>query len=64
MEKLAQGKSVDFSHSFLFLNTHLIIPSVTGRSYTFGLTGSATVGLTATQKFDVLQFPRKADIQA
>ncbi|XP_035206461.1 uncharacterized protein LOC118181423 isoform X3 [Stegodyphus dumicola] len=64
MEKLAEGKSVDFSHSFLFLNTHLIIPSVTGRSYTFGLTGSATVGLTATQKLDVLQFPRRADIQA
>ncbi|XP_015921887.1 apolipophorins-like [Parasteatoda tepidariorum] len=64
MNQLAQGKSSDFSQSFLFLNSKLIIPSVTGRSYSLGVTGSATVGLTATTKLDIMRFPRNTDAHA
>ncbi|KAG8186038.1 hypothetical protein JTE90_007424 [Oedothorax gibbosus] len=62
MNKLARGKESDFSHSFLFMNSKLIIPSVTGRSYSIDLIGSATVGLTASTKMNLLSFPQHADV--
>ncbi|GFS28462.1 vitellogenin [Trichonephila inaurata madagascariensis] len=60
MNKLARGRNIDVSHSFVFLNSKLVIPSVTGRSYSIDLTGSSTLGLTAKSKIDVLDFPRKS----
>ncbi|XP_054708310.1 apolipophorins-like [Uloborus diversus] len=65
MNQISHEKTAEFSHSFLFMNSKLVIPSVTGRSYSFGVTGSATVGLTASSKFDVLNLlsrPRNGDI--
>lgn len=54
LNKLSHERTADFSHSFMFVNSKLVIPSVTGRSYSFGLTGSATVGLTAKSKVDIV----------
>ncbi|CAL1271053.1 unnamed protein product [Larinioides sclopetarius] len=62
MNTLAQGKNADFSHSFVFMNSKLIVPSVTGRSYSIDFTGSSTVGVTAKSKADILSFPRNADV--
>ncbi|GBM04804.1 Vitellogenin [Araneus ventricosus] len=62
MNKLARGKDADFSHSLVFMNSKLVIPSVTGRSYTFDFTGTSTVGLTAKSKVDLLSLPRNADV--
>ncbi|GFQ73679.1 apolipophorins [Trichonephila clavata] len=62
MNKLARGRNYDASHSFIFLNSRLVIPSVTGRSYSIDLTGSSTLGLTAKSKIDVKDFPRKSDV--
>ncbi|GFX00355.1 vitellogenin [Trichonephila clavipes] len=66
MNKLARGRNVDMSHSIVFLNSKLVIPSVTGSSYSFILMGSSTFGMNAKSKIDVLDFPRKsvADIHA
>ncbi|GFQ73680.1 apolipophorins [Trichonephila clavata] len=61
MEKLASGGRVDTSHSFVFLNSKLVIPSITGRSYSIQLSGTSTVGLKAESKVDALDFPRNLD---
>ncbi|GFU36170.1 vitellogenin [Nephila pilipes] len=62
MKKLARGRNADLSHSFVFLNSKLVIPSVTGRSYSIDFTGSSSIGLTARSKLNVLGFPRNVDI--
>ncbi|GBM04802.1 Vitellogenin [Araneus ventricosus] len=62
MNTLAQGKNADFSHSFVFMNSKLVVPSVTGRSYSIDFTGSSTVGVTARSKADILSFPRNTDV--
>ncbi|GFU36165.1 apolipophorins [Nephila pilipes] len=62
-EKLARERRTDFSHSFVFLNSKLVIPSMTGRSYSIELSGSSTVGLSAESKVDLLRFPRDIDVK-
>ncbi|XP_055927996.1 uncharacterized protein LOC129959198 [Argiope bruennichi] len=62
MNSMAQDKSADFSHSFIFMNSKLVIPSVTGRSYSIDFTGSSTVGVTAKSKADIWSLPRNADV--
>ncbi|CAL1271060.1 unnamed protein product [Larinioides sclopetarius] len=62
MNKLARGRNADFSQSFVFMNSKVVIPSITGRSYTFDFTGTSTVGLTAKSKVDLLSLPRNADV--
>ncbi|XP_055927998.1 vitellogenin-like [Argiope bruennichi] len=62
MTKLARGQDADFSHSFIFMSSKLVVPSVTGRSYSIDLTGSSTVGLTAKSKADLLNLPKNADV--
>ncbi|GIY91503.1 vitellogenin [Caerostris extrusa] len=63
VNKLSSGRSADFSHSFMFLNSKLLIPSVTGKSYSIDFVGSSTVGLKAKTKVDVLSLPKNADVQ-
>ncbi|GBM04805.1 Vitellogenin [Araneus ventricosus] len=62
MSKLAHGEKADFSHSVVLVNSKLVIPSVTGRSYSIDLVGSSTVGVTAETKADFLKLPRNADV--
>ncbi|GIY08696.1 vitellogenin [Caerostris darwini] len=54
IERLTNGLKSDFSHSFVFLDTKLAIPSITGRSYSIGLSGASTVGLSSDSKLDVV----------
>ncbi|GIX69421.1 vitellogenin, partial [Caerostris darwini] len=63
VNKLSSGRNADFSHSFMFLNSKLLIPSVTGKSYSIDFVGSSTVGLKARTKVDVLSLPKNADVQ-
>ncbi|GIY29317.1 vitellogenin [Caerostris extrusa] len=55
-------KNSESSHSFVFMNTKIVVPSVTGRLYSIDLTGSSTVGLTSRNKFDISSLPQNADI--
>ncbi|GFS28466.1 apolipophorins [Trichonephila inaurata madagascariensis] len=61
MEKLASERRVDTSHNFVFLNSKLVVPSITGRSYSIELSGTSTIGLKAESKVDALDFPRNLD---
>ncbi|CAL1271066.1 unnamed protein product [Larinioides sclopetarius] len=63
ISEMAHQKDFDLSHSFVFMNSKLILPSITGRSYSIDLTGSSTVGLTAKSKFDLLSLPEAGDVQ-
>ncbi|GBM04815.1 Apolipophorin [Araneus ventricosus] len=62
-EVMARQKDFDLSHSFVFMNSKLVLPSITGRSYSIDLTGSSTVGLTAKSKFDLLSLPGAGDVR-
>ncbi|GIY08698.1 vitellogenin [Caerostris darwini] len=62
VNKQHDGKNSESSHSFVFMNTKIVVPSVTGRLYSIDLTGSSTVGLTSRNKFDISSLPQNADI--
>ena len=55
LNQMAQDRSIDFTRSFAFLDSNLVIPTGVGMPLKLGVEGTVTVGLKANGKVDVRQ---------